>query len=79
MSTASQKAARFDSVEQEVYLNMWRTYDRLRILEDALFDRFALTAQQYNVLRLLKAEDPSPVPTLTLAIDWSRGLRISRG
>lgn len=58
---------RFDSPEQEAFLNLWRTYDRLRTLEDELFSRFELTPQQYNVLRLLKAKDPQPVPTLTIA------------
>ena len=28
---------RFDSLEQEAFLNLWRTYDRLRTLEDELF------------------------------------------
>jgi DNA-binding MarR family transcriptional regulator len=58
---------RFDSLQQEVYLGLWRTYDRLRALEDELFSRYELTAQQYNVLRLLKAARPETVPTLTLA------------
>ena len=58
---------RFDSLEQEVFLNLWRTYDRLRALEDELFARFDLTPQQYNVLRLLKAEHPGSLRTLTLA------------
>jgi DNA-binding MarR family transcriptional regulator len=58
---------RFDSLHQEVYLGLWRTYDRLRALEDELFGRYELTAQQYNVLRLLKAARPDAVPTLTLA------------
>lgn len=61
------RAARFDSLEQEVFLNLWRTYDRLRIQEDALFGRFELTPQQYNVLRLLKGAHPETLPTLTLA------------
>jgi DNA-binding MarR family transcriptional regulator len=56
---------RFDSLEQEVYLNLWRTYDRLRAMEDEIFARFDLTAQQYNLLRLLKAE--SPRETMALA------------
>jgi DNA-binding MarR family transcriptional regulator len=60
-------APRFDSLEQEVFLNLWRTYDRLRILEDGLFTRFDLTPQQYNVLRLLRAEHPGTLPTLALA------------
>lgn len=45
---------------------MWRTYDRLRALEDELFAGFNLTAQQYNLLRLLRASAPAPVPTLAL-------------
>lgn len=61
------KASRFDSLEQEVFLNLWRTYDRLRQLEDDLFARFDLTPQQYNVLRLLRAGHPETLPTLTLA------------
>lgn len=63
----TRRATRFDSLEQEVFLNLWRTYDRLRIQEDALFGRFELTPQQYNVLRLLKAAHPEALPTLTLA------------
>jgi DNA-binding MarR family transcriptional regulator len=58
---------RFDSPQQEAYLNLWRTYDRLRMLEDELFQRHELTAQQYNALRLLRAEHPGTLPTLVLA------------
>lgn len=58
---------RFDSPEQEVFLNLWRTYDRLRAFEDELFGRHGLTAQQYNALRLLRAAHPGAVPTLMLA------------
>src|SRR3954465_11087122 len=61
------RAQRFDSPQQEAYLNLWRTYDRLRLLEDELFGRFDLTAQQYNTLRLLKAAHPKKVTTLGLA------------
>src|SRR5436305_379505 len=57
----------FDCPEQEVFLNLWRTYDRLRALEDELFADHGVTAQQYNTLRLLKAAHPQSVPTLTLA------------
>ena len=69
MSTAATptRRQRFDSPEQEVYLNLWRTYDRLRLIEDELFGRFDLTAQQYNALRLLKAAHPKKVATLGLA------------
>lgn len=58
---------RFDSLEQEVFLSLWRTYDRLRAFEDELFARFELTPQQYNALRILKGEHPEKVPTLDLA------------
>jgi DNA-binding MarR family transcriptional regulator len=58
---------RFDSPEQEAFLSLWRTYDRLRTLEDELFAGFDLTPQQYNALRLLKAAHPETVPTLGLA------------
>jgi DNA-binding MarR family transcriptional regulator len=63
----ARRSRRFDSLEQEVFLNLWRTYDRLRALEDDLFARFDLTAQQYNALRLLRGEYPNHVPTLELA------------
>jgi DNA-binding MarR family transcriptional regulator len=61
------RSTRFDSLEQEVFLNLWRTYDRLRQFEDELFARFDLTPQQYNALRLLKAVHPGPLLTLELA------------
>ncbi|MCS7022942.1 MAG: MarR family transcriptional regulator [Gemmataceae bacterium] len=57
---------RFDSLEQEAYLSLWRTYDRLKMLEDELFAAYDLTAQQYNVLRLLRAAR-EPLATLALA------------
>jgi DNA-binding MarR family transcriptional regulator len=61
------KGRRFDSLEQEVFLNLWRTYDRLRALEEELFSRHDLTPQQYNALRLLRGVYPEPLPTLALA------------
>jgi DNA-binding MarR family transcriptional regulator len=63
----AKKRQRFDSPEQEAYLNLWRTYDRLRLIEDELFGRHELTAQQYNALRLLRAAHPRKAPTLHLA------------
>jgi DNA-binding MarR family transcriptional regulator len=67
--TARKKARppRFDSPEQEAFLSLWRTYDRLRALEDELFARHELTAQQYNALRLLRGSHPEKAPTLTVA------------
>ena len=63
----NRKGSRFDSLEQEVFLNLWRTYDRLRALEDELFSRHDLTAQQYNALRLLRGVYPERLRTLDLA------------
>ena len=59
-------ARKFDSREQEAYLSLWRTYDRLRVFDETLFSEWGLTAQQYNVLRLLRASAPKAVPTLSL-------------
>jgi DNA-binding MarR family transcriptional regulator len=59
--------AKFDSLEQEVFLGLWRTYDRLKAFEDDLFATVDLTAQQYNVLRLLANVHPAALPTLELA------------
>ena len=53
---------RFDTLEQEAFLGLWRTYDRLRELEDELFARYDLTAQQYNAMRLLRSgQDQFPL------------------
>ncbi|MFN8854581.1 MAG: MarR family winged helix-turn-helix transcriptional regulator [Planctomycetaceae bacterium] len=65
--TQRSATARFDSLEQEAFLSLWRTYDRLRALEDEFFRPYDLTPQQYNVLRLLKAHHPAPLPTLDVA------------
>ena len=58
---------RFDSLEQEAFLNLWRTYDRLHLIEEELFERFDLTPQQYNALRLLRGEGDRKLATLALA------------
>jgi len=58
---------RFDSPEQEVFLSLWRTYDRLRALEDELFGSHDLAPQQYNALRLLSSAYPEKMRTLDLA------------
>jgi DNA-binding MarR family transcriptional regulator len=57
----------FDSLQQEVFLSIWRTYDRLHAIEQELFGRHQLTPQQYNALRLLASAHPEPIRTLDLA------------
>lgn len=64
---AARARRRFDSLEQQAYLNLWRSYDRLRAIEDELFARHGLTAQQYNALRLLRGYHPELLPTLAIA------------
>src|SRR5687767_4297721 len=66
-TNAAGRGRRFDSLEQEAFLGLWRTYDRLRAFEDELFARYELTPQQYNALRLLRRHHPAPIRTLDLA------------
>ena len=69
MSTSPTRVVRpprFDSLHQEAYLSLWRTYDRLKAIEDELFAAHDLSAQQYNALRLLEAVHPETLRTLTL-------------
>jgi DNA-binding MarR family transcriptional regulator len=63
----AREARPFDSLEQEAFLGLWRTYDRLRALEEELFGRYDLTPQQYNALRLLRGLHPGKIRTLDLA------------
>ncbi|HZZ28403.1 MAG TPA: MarR family transcriptional regulator [Pirellulales bacterium] len=66
-TSAKRRQRAFDSPCQEAYLNLWRTYDRLRAMEDELFAQSDLTAQQYNALRLLRGQQPKPLATLDIA------------
>lgn len=59
-------AGLFDSLEQEAYLQLWRTYDRLRELDERVFTAHGLSAQQYNALRVLRAAAPQPLATSAL-------------
>jgi DNA-binding MarR family transcriptional regulator len=70
MATSPSKARaqrHFDSLQQEVFLSLWRTYDRLRVVEDELFREFDLSPQQYNALRLLRSVHPNNLPTLAIS------------
>jgi DNA-binding MarR family transcriptional regulator len=58
---------RFDSPQQEAFLELWRTYDRLAIVEDAWLGKYDLSPQQYNALRLMRAARPERMQTLRLA------------
>jgi DNA-binding MarR family transcriptional regulator len=56
----------FDSLEQEAYLQLWRTYDRLREIDETVFHARDITAQQYNALRVLRSVRPEALSTSTL-------------
>lgn len=46
---------KFDSLQQQAFLELWRTYDCLKADEEMVFGEFDISSQQYNALRLLKA------------------------
>lgn len=56
----------FESVEEEVALNIVRTSDRVQIRVARLLREHGLTPSQYNVLRILRGEG-KPLPILEIA------------
>jgi len=65
-TSLSSDAIEFDSTEQRVFLHLWRTYDLLKAVEDECLVSFEVTAQQYNVLRILESVAPDSLPTMRL-------------
>ncbi len=65
-TSLSGDAIEFDSTEQRVFLHLWRTYDLLKAVEVECLAKFEVTAQQYNVLRILKSVAPEGLPTMQL-------------
>ncbi len=57
----------FDSLEQEAYLNIARSQGFLRQEFERLFQRHAISAPQYNVLRILRGHGGEGVSCLTIA------------
>lgn len=66
-TTERSRPLRFDSLTQEAYLQLWRTYDRMKAIEEEIFSQFELSAQQYNTLRLLRSVHPEGMATLQIA------------
>jgi DNA-binding MarR family transcriptional regulator len=56
-----------DSLKHHMGDNHPESPDRIKAIEDQLFDHWEITPQQYNVLRLLQASLPNPIPTLSLS------------
>jgi MarR family 2-MHQ and catechol resistance regulon transcriptional repressor len=60
------KRGPFQSLEQEVLLNIARTGDQLLVRGERLFREHGLTASQYNILRILRGEG-KPLPMQEIA------------
>src|SRR5438876_12278768 len=56
----------FESLEQELALNLQRTSDQIMIRFERLFRQYGLTPSQYNILRILRGEG-KPLPVLEIA------------
>jgi MarR family transcriptional regulator, organic hydroperoxide resistance regulator len=52
---------------QLAYVALVATADRVRASFEAVCAPFEITAQQYNVLRILRGAEPEGLPTLTIA------------
>ncbi len=75
----------FSSREEEVYLNLWRTFAQLSERVERLFRQWGLCATHYNILRILAGEKAggnaalpalevrrrliTPVPDITRLVD----------
>ncbi len=57
----------FRSVEEEAFLSILRTADHLKREASQGFESAGLTAQQYNVLRILRGAGLCGLPTLGIA------------
>ncbi len=55
------------SLQQEAVVNILRTTAYLRRLGSRVFNQHGITAQQYNVLRILRGAGPAGLPTLDIA------------
>ena len=62
-----QQRSPFRSRGQEAYLGILRTADVLRRYSTRMFEPYGLTAQQYNVLRILRGAGAAGIPTLAIA------------
>ncbi len=57
---------KFDSLQQQAFLELWKTYDCLKAEEEMVFGEFDISSQQYNALRLLKVVAPLPLAVSAL-------------
>src|SRR5918912_1912123 len=52
---------------RSAYATLLSAADRVRTSFDTVCSRFDITAQQYNVLRILRGAEPEGLPTLIIA------------
>ena len=57
----------FATKEQEAAVTLLRTADVVRRHLGSVIERHGITAQQYNVLRILRGAEPKGLPTLEIA------------
>ena len=56
----------FESLAQEAWLNLVRTYSQLQIRFERMLGEYGMTGCQYNILRILRGEG-NPLPILEIA------------
>lgn len=56
------KQSKFESIEQEAFLNIFVTANFLRMKNDLILSKHGITSPQYNVLRILKGKYPDGYP-----------------
>jgi DNA-binding MarR family transcriptional regulator len=64
--TQTDRPPKFDSLQQQAFLELWKTYDCLKAEEELVFGEFEISSQQYNALRLLKAVAPGALAVSAL-------------
>jgi DNA-binding MarR family transcriptional regulator len=57
---------KFRNMQQKSVINLIYTYNWVEYRMKGLMDQHGLTNQQYNILRILKGSDPTPVSTLQI-------------
>jgi MarR family transcriptional regulator, organic hydroperoxide resistance regulator len=62
----TERLPKYDSLQQQAFLELWKTYDCLKVEEELVFGEFEISSQQYNALRLLKAVAPLPLAVSAL-------------
>ena len=56
----------FESTAQEALLGLFRTADAVGRVVSSAIEPHGITAQQFNVLRILRGAAPEPLPTLEI-------------